>query len=100
MAGCGGGSGGGSKAGAAEVSSFDVTDPDCAVANTAPVMVTWATSDATAVDVAVDDLRAKGYGPSGSATVLVPCDGASHKISVTPKNDAGTGKTETKTVST
>ena len=83
----------------AKVTSFDVGDLVCGGAVTAPVDVTWATQDATAVDIAVDDFAEIRRGPSGTTTVTVPCDGESHQISITPKSDAGLGETETKDVS-
>jgi hypothetical protein len=83
----------------AKVTSFDVGDLVCGGAVTAPVDVTWATQDATAVDIAVDDFTAIRRGPSGTTTVTVACDGESHRISITPKSDAGLGETETKDVS-
>jgi hypothetical protein len=83
----------------AKVTSFDVGDLVCGGAVAAPVDVTWATQDATAVDIAVDDFTAIGRGPSGTTTVTVACDDESHQISITPKSDAGLGETETKDVS-
>ena len=84
---------------AAEVTSFDVGDLSCGAAATAPVEVTWATENATAVQIAVDSFTPAGYAPSGSATVTVPCDGESHDVTITPRSDAGSGEPETKTVS-
>jgi hypothetical protein len=109
-AGCGGSGGSESTTGSttestttsaseAKITSFDVGDLVCGGAVTAPVDVTWATQNATAVDIAVDDFTAIGRGPSGTTTVTVPCDGESHQISITPKSGAGLGETETKDVS-
>src|SRR5262245_16978203 len=87
------------EAGAAEVTSFDVGDLKCGAATTAPVAVTWTTTNATAVEIAVDAFSPKGFGPSGTTTVVVPCDDESHTITITPQSDAGTGAPETKSVS-
>ena len=86
-------------AAAAEVKSFDVGDLNCGSGQTAPVAVSWDTENATAVDIAVDSFTPAGYGPSGSTSVTVPCDGSSHDITITPRSDAGSGEPETKTVS-
>lgn len=86
-------------AAAAEVTSFDVGDLTCGAATTAPVQVQWETENATAVDIAVDSFTPAGYGPSGTATVTVPCDGESHDVTITPRSDTGPGEPETKTVS-
>ena len=61
--------------------------------------MTWATENATAVQIAVDSFTPAGYGPSGTATVTVPCDGDSHDVTITPRSDAGAGEAETKSVS-
>ena len=86
-------------ASAAEVTSFDVGDLSCGGATTAPVTVSWETENATAVEIAVDGGTAAGFGPFGSTDVVVPCDDASHTISVTPRSDSGLGEPETKDVS-
>ena len=83
----------------AEVTSFDVGDLRCGAATTAPVTVTWETENATAVEIAVDSFTPAGYGPSGSAAVVVPCDDASHTITITPRSDAGPGEPESEDVS-
>ena len=83
----------------AEVTSFDVGDLQCGAATTAPVTVTWATENATAVEIAVDSFTPAGFGPSGSTNVVVPCDDASHTITITPRNDSGPGEPESKDVS-
>jgi hypothetical protein len=82
----------------AEVTSFDVGDLVCGGATTAPVTVAWETENATAVEIAVDSVTPAGFGPSGSASVVVPCDGASHQITITPRSDSGLGEPETKEV--
>jgi Pentapeptide repeats (8 copies) len=84
---------------AAEVTSFDVGDLSCGGATTAPVTVSWETENATAVEIAVDTVSPAGFGPSGSTSVVVPCDGESHQITITPRNDAGSGEAESKEVS-
>jgi len=83
----------------AQVTTFDVGDLSCGAATTAPVTVSWETENATAVEIAVDNFSPAGFGPSGSTSVVVPCDGASHTISITPQSDSGQGETETKDVS-
>jgi hypothetical protein len=47
----------------------------------------------------VDTFTPAGFGPSGSANVVVPCDGESHTITITPRSDAGSGEPESKEVS-
>jgi Pentapeptide repeats (8 copies) len=84
---------------AAEVTSFDVGDLSCGGATTAPVTVSWETENATAVEIAVDTVSPAGFGPSGSTSVVVPCDGESHQITITPRNDSGSGEAESKEVS-
>jgi len=99
-AGCGGSNDSGSSApGAAGVTTFDLTDVNCGFAVTAPVTVTWATANATAVEIGVDDMSPKSFGPSGTTTLLIPCDDESHDIAITPQSDAGSGETQTKSVS-
>jgi hypothetical protein len=82
----------------AEVTSFDVGDLSCGGATTAPVSVSWETENATAVEIAVDGGTAAGFGPAGSVDVVVPCDSASHTITLTPRSDSGLGEPETKDV--
>ena len=99
-AGCGGSSDSGeSEQGAPDVTSFDVSDVRCTAAVTAPVEVTWKTENATEVFIGVDETNPKSFGPSGTATVLVPCDDESHEIAITPVSGSGRGETETKAVS-
>jgi len=119
LAGCGGSGGSGSsdttttettetatttettttEAALAKVTSFDLGDLTCGAATTAPVSVTWETSDATAVEIAVDTFSPAGFGPSGTTNVVVPCDGKSHTITITPESDAGQGEPQSKDVS-
>ena len=61
--------------------------------------VTWATDAATAARLEVDGTEVESAGPSGSADLSVPCDGADHEVSVVPLSDAGAGQPETETVS-
>jgi Pentapeptide repeats (8 copies) len=84
---------------AAEVTSFDVGDLSCGGATAAPVTVSWVTENTTAVEIAVDSVSPAGFGPSGSTSVVVPCDGESHQITITPRNDSGPGEAESKEVS-
>jgi len=86
-------------ASSAEVTSFDVGDLSCGAATTAPVTVSWETENATAVEIAVDSVTPAGFGPAGSTSVVVPCDGASHLITITPRNDSGAGEPESKELS-
>lgn len=82
----------------AEVTSFELTELDCGAAGTGPVTVTWETEAATAVEIAVDVATPTAYPPSGTATVVVACDGEPHAITITPQSDAGPGVPETKEV--
>jgi hypothetical protein len=81
------------------VTSFDVGDLTCGAATTAPVAVSWTTENATAVEIAVDSVSPSGFGPSGTTNVVVPCDGESHTITITPQSDAGAGEAESEEVS-
>lgn len=83
----------------AEVTSFEVGDLSCGAATTAPVSVTWETANATAVEIGVDTVTPAGFGPSGTTNLVVPCDGASHTITITPQSDAGPGESESEEVS-
>jgi hypothetical protein len=82
----------------AEVTSFDVGDLSCGGATTAPVTVSWEAENATAVEITVDSFSPAGFGPSGSTSVVVPCDGQSHQITITPRSDSGLGEPESKEV--
>jgi hypothetical protein len=81
------------------VQTFDVGDLSCGGAASGTVTVTWTTDAATAVEIAVDGEAPSGYGPSGSADVDVPCDGASHMVTITPRSDSGDGAPESTDVS-
>jgi hypothetical protein len=83
---------------APEITTFDVGDLSCGAASTAPVTVSWEAMNATAVEIAVDSFSPAGFGPSGSTSVVVPCDGESHEITITPRSDAGLGEPESKDV--
>jgi hypothetical protein len=85
---------------AAEVTSFTVDDLECPSAGgDGTVSVTWATEAATAARLEVDGREVQSVGPSGSADLSVPCDGADHEVSVVPLSDAGAGEPESETVS-
>ena len=111
LAGCGGGSSDAqttdtgttetttTEQAAPDVTSFEAGDLSCGAATTAPVSVTWQTENATAVEIAVDTFSPKGFGPSGTADVVVPCDDESHTITITPESDAGQGEPQSKDVS-
>ncbi len=98
LTGCGGTSDTTATSGA-KVTSFDVGDLTCGAAMTAPVTVTWMTESATAVEIGVDSFSPAGFGPNGSTHVVVPCDDASHTITITPQSDGGPGEPESKDVS-
>jgi hypothetical protein len=85
---------------AAAVTSFDVGDLDCASgASTGTVTVTWTTEATTAVELSVDGALANTAGPEGTADLVVACDGSTHEVSITPRNDSGSGETESQEVS-
>ena len=85
---------------AAEVTSFTVGDLDCPSGGAdGSVGVSWATEAATAVRLEVDGAEVGSAGPSGSAELAVPCDGADHEVSVVPLSDAGAGEADSETVS-
>ena len=83
----------------AEVTSFEVGDLTCETAANVSVTVSWETENATAVEIALDTAQSTGFGPSGSTDLSVPCDGAPHAITITPRSDSGAGVPETKEVS-
>jgi hypothetical protein len=84
----------------AEVTSFTVGDLDCpSGGGDGSVGVSWATEASTAVRLEVDGAEVQSAGPSGSADLAVPCDGAEHEVSVVPLSDAGAGEADTETVS-
>jgi hypothetical protein len=83
----------------AEVTSFEVGDLDCSAGGSdGTVDVSWDTSAATAVEISVDEGGTSGFGPSGSTSVDVPCDGETHDITITPLSDDGSGESETESV--
>ena len=62
------------------------------------VTLTWATQNASGVDLSVDGPGLYGsYGPSGSQTLTVTCNGSTHTYQLTAKG--AQGQTVTKTVS-
>ena len=83
----------------AEVTSFDVGDLTCETAANVSVTVSWETENATAVEIALDTAASTGFGPSGTTDISIPCDGAPHAITITPRNDMGVGVPETQEVS-
>lgn len=85
---------------AATVTSFDVGDLDCASgASTGTVTVTWTTEATTAVELGVDGTLANTAPPEGTADLVVPCDESTHEVSITPRNDSGSGETDSQEVS-
>ena len=84
----------------AEVTSFSVGDLECpSGGGDGTVSVSWETESATAARLEVDGTEVESGGPSGSADLTVPCDGADHEVSVVPLSDAGDGQPESETVS-
>ena len=84
----------------AEVTSLTVGDLDCpSGGGDGSVGVSWATEAATAVRLEVDGTEVQSAGPSGSADLAVPCDGAEHEVSVVPLSDAGAGEADSESVS-
>ena len=83
----------------AGVTSIDVGDLTCETAANVSVSVSWETENATAVEIALDTAASTGFGPSGSTDISIPCDGAPHAITITPRSDSGAGVPETKEVS-
>jgi len=82
------------------VTSFEVGDLVCSSgATTGTVAVSWTTEATTAVELSVDGQLANTAGPQGSAGLVVPCDGGTHELSITPRSDSGNGETESKEVS-
>lgn len=82
-------------------STTSIACPASDVSTTVPtptVTLTWATQNATGVDLSVDGPGVYGsYGPSGSTTLNVPCNGAPHTYLLTAKGS--NGQTVTKTIS-
>lgn len=84
----------------AAVTSFEVGELDCSSgASTGTVTVSWTTEATTAVELSVDGQLANTAAPEGSADLVVPCDGATHDVSITPRSDSGSGETESQEVS-
>jgi hypothetical protein len=84
----------------AEVTSFEVGGLDCKnqSAGSATVSVTWTAEATTAVELDVDGQLQNTAGPTGEANLTVPCDNEPHEISITARNDSGTGETESETI--
>ena len=82
-------------------STTSIACPASDVSTTVPtptVTLSWATQNATGVDLSVDGPGIYGsYGPSGSTTLNVPCNGATHTYLLTAKGS--NGQTATKTIS-
>ena len=84
----------------ATVTSFMVGELSCpSGGGDGDVAVSWTTNAATAARIEVDGETAEDAGPSGTATVAVPCDGEDHAVSLTALGDEGEGETESRTVS-
>jgi hypothetical protein len=63
--------------------------------------LTWTSQRASGVDLSVDGPGLyKSYGPSGSDTLNVPCDGKNHTYTVTAKGAGGQTASATVTVTT
>jgi hypothetical protein len=85
----------------ATVTSFEVGALDCGSgASAAAVQVSWQTQAATAVKLEVDDQTPSNsaQGLSGSTDLQVPCDSATHKVTVIALSDAGEGQSVSKDV--
>jgi hypothetical protein len=83
----------------ASVTSLEVGDLQCFEGQAdGTATVVWETDAATAVEITVDGATVLDEGPSGSADVSVPCDGATHDVGVTALSDAGTGQSESQQV--
>lgn len=82
------------------VTLFEVGELVCDEGETTgPVEVAWATANATNVDFAVDSTEgALPFGPKGSTSVLVPCDGEEHEVTIIPWSNVGEGESESETV--
>ncbi len=82
-------------------STTSIACPASDVSTTVPtptVTLSWATQNATGVDLSVDGPGVySSYGPSGSTTLNVPCDGNTHTYKLTAKGS--NGQTATKTIS-
>lgn len=82
------------------MTTFDVGELDCpSGASTGSVAVMWATETTTAVELSLDGQLENTAGPEGSATLQVPSDTDTHEVSITARNDAGAGETESREVS-
>jgi hypothetical protein len=81
----------------ATVTSFAVGKLVC-TGSSGDLAVTWTTGQATAVKIEVDGSDKANEGPSGSTTVSIPCDGASHQVTVLAENDSGEGQAKSATV--
>jgi hypothetical protein len=82
-------------------STTSIACPASDVSTTLPpptVTLSWATQNATGVDLSVDGPGVYGSnGPSGSTTLNVACNGATHTYLLTAKGS--NGQTATKTIS-
>ncbi len=82
-------------------STTSIACPVANVSTTVPpatVTLSWTTQNATGVDLSVDGPGVYGsYGPSGSTTLDVPCNGATHTYLLTA--NGSNGQTATKTIS-
>jgi hypothetical protein len=82
-------------------STTSITCPASDLSTTLPapsVTLTWATQNASGVDLSVDGPGLYGsYGPSGIQTLAVACNGNTHTYRITAKGTQG--QTVNKTVS-
>lgn len=87
------------------ITQFDLSDPSSCDNGMSSVTATYATtgvSEAGAVNFAVDGESpgaGAGYEPSGTADFPLPCDGASHEITISVGSGSDS-KTESKSVTT
>ncbi|MHA6782611.1 hypothetical protein ACVGOW_16700 [Pseudonocardia saturnea] len=64
----------------------------CASGASVDVAASWTTRDADAISFSVDGQplpAAAGFDPSGSGDVPIPCDGRSHKVTLTASGQGG-----------
>jgi hypothetical protein len=65
------------------------------------ITLSWTTERATGVDLSVDGGGVyASYGPSGSTTITVPCDGGTHTYTLTAKAAGGQSGSQTISVQT
>ena len=85
-------------------STLSIVCPAADVSTTLPpatVTLTWTTQNASGVDLSVDGPGLYGsYGPAGSQTLNVTCNGNTHTYKLTAKGTQGQNATKTLSVAT